>query len=407
MTKYQIKILLTNKTTKELNKIKKSMQITGTYLKVELIDELVASLIAYEVTENMEFTEEQINSMCMKTLDNIIDEINTTSASECAVTELDDRDFSTNNTEEVVNMTTTINTQNASLIINKVFAKLTSEQNKVDDNGKRVHAFNERPSNILKIVLDELRQSDRIIDIAYILTFGQPQGQEDYRGTCQYSNEQILSEYDKEQNARRDFAINNAMMCKPPSIAQLSALAKCIEIVSNVPELIEVLEELKDTECSLSATSLDVKMAIEKGYNSLSNTKPTKGQIKFMDSIVASGISYGNNVPNTYGKARDFITNSMPLFNRKCLVRDLQAQGVKGLELSTIESFDDNKVKDYVYKAKKLANVLGMTFSYYKENIWTLIDKLSSAKPSELLNIQRACMTKNEEVILEELARMK
>lgn len=408
MTKYQVKQLLLTKTRKQLNKVAKGVYIekSSKLLKEDLINELVVSLFSFASVENISITEDFINAMCYKSIDSIIDEINMTNIHECCITELNNSDFDTQNKlEEVVTMTTTINTQNLELINRKVFAKLKTEQSKKNADGKNFYDFNERPSNILRIVLEQIKQVERLTDVAYVLTFGYPQGQEDYRGTCQLSTENILAEYDKEQNARREFAINNSMMGKEPSEGQLNAFAKVYEqCKTTVGILPEDLVKLELIDCDLSATAYSVKVAIGCAYDMLSNTPATEGQLKFMDSIVRSGISYGNNIPNTYGKARTFITESMPLFNRKCLIRDLQNQGVNGLDLSTIASFSDDKVKDYLYKVKKLANVLGMTFTYYKDNIWTLIETLNDTMPSKLLKIQEACMSKNEEAIIEELA---
>lgn len=391
MKKYEIKEVLRDMKRKELNVISKFVGCNArNYLKDELIEELAISLETEQNVNDFKLSKEVLIKMSKG--ETIQEEIENIDALEEACVDIDKNSFTTVEDKEVESkLNVTVNFEMLNRIIPVVLAKIKAVQKNYD--------FNEQPYIILHDVCEGLRIEDRAIDIAYYLTYGKPEGIDDIRYTCQFGDITIINEYNAQQNARRELAINNSLMNKAPTEKQLGALNNVLELLNKSEEDVsETVNFINETMCDFNASALDVKIAIEKGYKALGNLKPSDNQVNLINSMKRLGIGAGE-TPDTYNKARDFITKNMPLFNRKQLISNLNVQGIFGVDMNTIKDFDDEKVKNTLFSVKRLNNMLGLVFKFYKENIWTLIDKLNNMNPTDLLNLQKACLDKDQELI--------
>lgn len=444
MNKVQIKSILSTYTLESLRVLAKSINVKSWGIhKDELIDSLATDLLVLEMQKDIaELSPSVINTMCAEgtteiSLVNIIkkadieEKIATNEDFDKVHSELNDKRYM-----EVQKTMITLNFENIGDIVQLVKAELysaTTNDSKLPQE-ERKYKWETLPRVILKDVMESLFLEDRYIDVAYVLTYDVPASIDDMRVECQYSETQILNKYDYEQNALREFRINNKLASQKPSDKQINAFVKSIDALKNItaPIVVEDLDENCDIiekkvapkipaniieqinlaiqestklKVNFNKSALDVKLRIEANYNVLGNCPPSFNQSNFISAMMKLGCPKAT--IKTYAEAKQYIANNSSSYNRKKLVRDLTKEGINGINEKTLENMSDDRIYDYSKKLKNVAGFVGSAFAYSGINIWELLDKLSTIQPSQLLSIQKACISKDEQAIIVNLKNFK
>lgn len=374
--------------------------------KAEILDEICITINGMEVIDNVTFTDSKVIAIANgMTIDEAlsINKLEATSKyaqGESTVNVIESADFNTQKVETVVEKSD-LNLENMSAMLGRIYAKLSAE------NQKDCYDFNTLPRVILKNTLKALRIEDRLYDVAFVMTFGMPQGIDMRRYECNFSNEHILSKYDKEQIARREIAINNSMMKKKPSEKQMETLAR---VISNVEQAFKdtkldylnvTLGKLSEVECDFNANALQFKLAINDGYEALSKLPISVKQKQLTDKMIKVGIKPQGKL-ETSGEASKFIKANISEYYRRAMSRNLDVIGVFNQE-EIIRKMSDEELKENFYTLNKVYNMLGLVTPNVDMNIWELINILKSKSEEDLHILQVACVTKNNDLVMNTL----
>lgn len=204
-------------------------------------------------------------------------------------------------------------------------------------------------------------------------------------GKC-YTQQQIIKVYNDEQNAQKQIFINNAMMNKPATPKQLSILTNSIRKVS--PELQKEIQEVFKSEFK---SMLVVKLLIDKIF---SNAEPTENQIKFAKKLKQLGFKTFNAM-KTSKDYKEYIDQYANQFAYKNLKTSLSNFCGLNIDDTSFIGMSEERIKELSYKVNKVGGVLGLVYKFTNDNVFNLIDKISSMSAIEQLNLQQACLTKD------------